>query len=213
MTKAFLYKWTELSTGKWYIGSRTRKNCHPADGYICSSKIVKPLIQESPDNWIREVLCISTPEYIIELESKILTSLDAKYDSMSFNLHNGDGKFTFSGATHSAKTIEKLKNTVVSLEKRRKNSISQTGKTFSETTKQKMRLAKLGKKRGPMSEETKQKLSISSSKPRKPHSDETKQKMSESRRKRTLISEETKQKISNSMKLKFSTKCSSEHLI
>ena len=212
MTTAFLYKWTELSTGKWYIGSRTRKNCHPLDGYICSSKIVKPLIQENPNNWNREILCIGTPEYIVDLESKILVAFDAKYNSMSFNLHNGDGKFTFSGATHSSETKEKLKKVVVSLEKRRRLSSSRIGTKLSDLTKQKMSLSKLGKKRTPMSEDTKQKLSIANSKPRKPHSVETRQKMSDSRKKRPTISEETKQKISKSMKQKFSNKCSTEHL-
>ena len=46
MTVAFLYKWIEISTDKWYIGSRTANGCHPTDGYICSSKIVKPLIRK-----------------------------------------------------------------------------------------------------------------------------------------------------------------------
>jgi hypothetical protein len=40
-TIPFVYKWTELSTGKWYIGAHYSKGCHPEDGYICSSKTVK----------------------------------------------------------------------------------------------------------------------------------------------------------------------------
>ena len=209
MTMAFLYKWTQLSSQKWYIGSRTRRNCHVNDGYICSSKIVKPLICENPLDWRREILCIGNPEYIVALEARILSVLDAKHDPMSFNLHNGDGLFTFSGAKHSVKTKEKLKSKVVSSETRKKLASKQLGVKLSETTKQKMSLARTGKKRGPMSEETKKKLSIINSGPRKPHSVETRQKMSESRRKRPPISEETKQKISNSMKKKFS-KTSSE---
>ena len=94
----YLYKWTELSTNKWYIGSRTRKGCHPNDGYICSSKIVKPMILSNPENWSRTVILFGgDPEKIIELENFMLQDLDAKHDPMSYNLHNGDRKFSASG--------------------------------------------------------------------------------------------------------------------
>jgi hypothetical protein len=49
-TQAFLYKWTHLPSGKWYVGSRTAKGCHPEDGYYCSSKEVKPLILANPQD-------------------------------------------------------------------------------------------------------------------------------------------------------------------
>lgn len=96
-TIAYLYKWTQKSTNKYYIGSRTAKNCHPLDGYICSSKVVKPLILENPSDWEREVLVIGSSDYIRNLESSYLHSIDAKNDPMSYNMHNGDGKFTTAG--------------------------------------------------------------------------------------------------------------------
>ena len=96
-TLAYLYKWTEISTGKWYIGARYANGCHPADGYICSSKIVKPLILENAANWQRTILCIGKPADIVKLESDYLTILNAKADLMSFNKHNGDGKFSSLG--------------------------------------------------------------------------------------------------------------------
>jgi hypothetical protein len=48
MTIAYVYKWTQLSTGKWYIGSRSAIGCNPNqhEKYICSSKTVKPMILE-----------------------------------------------------------------------------------------------------------------------------------------------------------------------
>ena len=52
MTLAYVYKWTELATGKWYVGARGARGCHPDDGYICSSKVVKPLILANPNGWI-----------------------------------------------------------------------------------------------------------------------------------------------------------------
>lgn len=106
-TVAFVYKWVELSTQKWYIGSRTAKGCHPDDGYICSSKAVKPLIQSNPQDWVRTVLETGEPAEMRELESELLTTLDAKNAPMSFNMHNGDGKFTTIGMVHSSETRAK----------------------------------------------------------------------------------------------------------
>ena len=96
-TLAYLYKWTEISTGKWYIGARYASGCRPDDGYICSSKIVKPMILENSANWQRTVLCIGYPKDIVKLESDYLTVLNAKADLMSYNKHNGDGKFSSLG--------------------------------------------------------------------------------------------------------------------
>lgn len=96
-TIAFLYKWVEKSTNKWYIGARTAKGCHPADGYICSSRVVKPLILNCPTNWVRTIIIIGDPAYIVGLEAAYLALLNAKSDPMSYNQHNGDGKFNTTG--------------------------------------------------------------------------------------------------------------------
>ena len=74
-TTAFVYKWIELSTGKWYIGARIAKGCNPSDGYICSSKEVLNLIRENKEEWHREILAIGNPLYIRELENLYLNSL------------------------------------------------------------------------------------------------------------------------------------------
>jgi len=97
MTEAFVYKWTQISTKKWYIGSRTAKGCSMQDGYICSSRIVKPLILENAVEWNREILAVGTPDNMRQLESKMLQQLDAKNDPMSFNESNADGKFSTAG--------------------------------------------------------------------------------------------------------------------
>ena len=96
-TIAYIYKWTNLITGKWYIGSRTKEGSHPDDGYICSSKIVEPLVLNNPSEWSREILITGEPNTIIVKESEILTELDAKNDPMSYNMHNGDGSFSTAG--------------------------------------------------------------------------------------------------------------------
>lgn len=93
MTRAFVYRWIQVSTGKWYVGSRTAEGCHPNDGYICSSDTIKPIILENKQDWKREILAIGLPEDMYELETKLLQRLDARSDPMSFNGHNNDGNY------------------------------------------------------------------------------------------------------------------------
>ncbi len=131
MQTAFLYRWTQASTGMWYVGSRTAKNCHPDDGYICSSKHVKPLVETAPDDWKREVLLIAPPLYVREIEAKYLLSLNARDDTLSFNRHNGDMKFHTVGRK---------------LSEEHKRKISPKGRVHSEQVKAKLREKKLGDK-------------------------------------------------------------------
>ena len=122
----FLYKWTELSTGKWYVGSRTAKNCHPDDGYICSSKIVKSLIKENPNNWQREVLCIGSIDYIVRLETSYLKMLNARDNPLSYNMHNNDGIYSRAGIPSTKLHKEKIREALAgkSLTTERKLNIS-----------------------------------------------------------------------------------------
>lgn len=96
-TIAYLYRWTQKSTGMWYEGSRTRKGCHPNDGYICSAPVVETMITENQEDWAREILVMGESKYIRKLEELRLTSLDAKNDPMSYNKDNANGKFTTTG--------------------------------------------------------------------------------------------------------------------
>jgi hypothetical protein len=136
MTTAYIYRWTHLPTSKWYIGVRTKKNCYPADGYICSSKIVKPLIESSPADWQREILYTGTPEEMIKLESNILIELDAKNNKNSYNLQNGDGNFTTAGMIMPEEWIDKI-------------SKGNLGKVRSETARENYRRANRLKARNP----------------------------------------------------------------
>jgi hypothetical protein len=96
-TQAFVYKWTHLPTLKWYVGSRTAKGCHINDGYICSSKIVKPMIQANPEQWNRKIIEIGSKERILILEEEILDCLNAVDDPRSFNRHIPNKQFIRSG--------------------------------------------------------------------------------------------------------------------
>ena len=145
-TRAYLYKWTQISTGKWYVGSRAAKGCYPDDGYICSSKAVKPLIAEQPLDWVRTVLAIGHQQYIIDLERKYLQSLNAKNDPLSFNMHNVDGIFSQAGKTPWNKGLPSpYKNIPRSDEVKDKISRSHTGKPKNQTHIDNMSKSRLGK--------------------------------------------------------------------
>ena len=102
----YVYKWTHLPSMMWYIGSRTAKNCHVDDGYICSSKIVKPMVLNNQIDWKRTIIATGSVEEIRLLESDILILFDAKNNARSFNKHNQNGKFVCTG--HSDETKRKI---------------------------------------------------------------------------------------------------------
>ena len=155
---SFVYKWIHLPTGKWYIGSRTAKGCHPEDGYISSSQLIKPLIKQNPTEWKREVIKTGSPEEMIKLETTLLESLDAKHNPMSFNQHNGDGKFTRTGVVVSEKTRKKQSESIKKIHPNRGKPSPNRGKIASEETRKKQSESKLGKKRKPFTEQTRDKI-------------------------------------------------------
>ena len=157
---SFVYKWTHLPTGKWYIGCRTAKGCHPKDGYVTSSKLVKPLIKTNPKEWQREILHTGTPEEILNLEVVLLEEFDAKNNPLSYNQHNGDGKFTRTGVTASIETRKKQSEAIKGDKHPNKGKPSPNkGKVASEETRRKQRDAKVGKARKPFTKQTRDKMS------------------------------------------------------
>jgi hypothetical protein len=152
-TVPYIYKWTHIPTGKWYIGSKTRKGWNPSrhEEYICSSKEVKPMVLENRNEWEYEILHTGDAKYISQLETEILTKLDAKNDPMSFNQHNSDGLYNRTGTTHSQKTLDKM----------RKSHLGQSpwnkGKKHSAEHIENAAKSKRGVKTGQRSESAKQK--------------------------------------------------------
>lgn len=143
MKTAYVYKWTHLPTMKWYVGSRTYKNAHLNDGYLCSSRIVKPMILESSDDWKREIIATGTPIDMRFLEAEILILVDAKNDPKSFNQHNGDGNFSTIGITPYNKGL------FLSEDHKRKIAVSRKGqpsKSPTEETRKILSESKLGSK-------------------------------------------------------------------
>ena len=203
MTLAYLYHWKHLPSQKWYIGSRTAQGCHPDDGYICSSKIVKPLIKSNPTEWHKTILVIGDPDYIWELEHQYLTSLNARKDPQSFNLTNGQPvgrsgvpisdkhKKSISeankGKIYSEETLQKISENVsksrqekpitqAQLDTLKKMSEKNKGSTWTEERRQKFKKS--------IKERYARQESKLLGKKRKPFSDETRRKMSEARRRR-----------------------------
>lgn len=180
-TYAYVYRWTNKLTGQWYIGSRTARGCHPDDGYICSSRQIKPLILEDQSAWNREIVCVGEPNDMLKLESDLLVMLDAKNDPQSYNLHNGDGKFTTRGAIPWNKGKPGNKGQTAW----NKGLTKETNASIA-----KLSASKMGKpapnKGVPMSEEQRHKLSLAArgrpspkkGKPGKSHSIEAKEKIS-----------------------------------
>jgi hypothetical protein len=167
LEQAYVYKWTHLPTLKWYVGRRTKKGCHINDGYICSSRVVKPLIKANPEEWQRTIIATGNVEEMIDFEADILETIDASNDPKSFNLTNGDGRFNHSlypgpmtGKKHSAEAKARIsaggKGKTRSVEQRAKVSAALKGKPKSAEAIAKQRISQTGKK---ASAETRAKMS------------------------------------------------------
>jgi hypothetical protein len=164
---AYVYRWTHVTTGKWYVGSRTAKRCHPNDGYICSSREVKPLIQSNPSEWRREILATGESDAMYNLESNVLQESDARNNPMSFNKHNNDGKFCIAGKPRNEDVKSKISNSLLGKKQSEETKTKKSkvfsgsgnafyGKKHKEETKKILRNLYLGTTR---SEEIKKKIS------------------------------------------------------
>ena len=130
--------------------------------------MVKQMIEKNRDNWERDILFqfdgIEFQEQAISIESELLKLLDAKHDSQSYNMHNGDGKFSTAGKTCSwvSKNLKGKKNPRVSaaLKGRPSPNKGKNGEWHhTEETKAKLSAAHKGKKKAPFSDAHKRALS------------------------------------------------------
>jgi len=79
----FVYKWTDSSNGKYYIGSHLGD---PSDKYKGGGTVFRRAYKKRKECFSREVLYIGAD--FRELEEFILEELDAANDDMSYNLKN-----------------------------------------------------------------------------------------------------------------------------
>jgi len=111
MTEGYVYRWTDSSNGKKYIGSHNGKD----NNYKGSGKRFKLAYNKRPECFTREIL-YTGPDYI-ELEGFILEIEDVKNNDSYYNLSNqsGSGPILFGednpyyGKKHSPEIIDKIK--------------------------------------------------------------------------------------------------------
>tara|TARA_R110000803_G_C11810045_1_gene300524 strand:+ start:63 stop:605 length:543 start_codon:yes stop_codon:yes gene_type:complete len=128
----FVYRWYDVSNGKFYIGSHKGT---PDDGYLGSGVLFRRAYAKRPELFIRDIMY--TGVNYREYEQTILDYEDAANNNIFYNLVNcawggaayGD-KNPFYGKKHSEKTKKnwsvKRKGVVQSIELVRKRTISAT---------------------------------------------------------------------------------------
>jgi hypothetical protein len=123
MSEAFVYRWTNLSSGKYYIGYHKGSE---DDGYICSSK--SDVFWEDWNNkdnvWVRDIIYKGTVSECVELETWILRGVDLKA-GYHYNMNVAGG-------------------IVMTQEVRDKLSKAHTGKVIPESVRAKMSAATSG---------------------------------------------------------------------
>lgn len=166
----YLIGWTNLN--RYYYGVRYADKCSPEDfwvSYFTSSKEVKKMRVKFGEPDVKEIRKVFDDKFSAQIwEKRVLTKMNVLNDNKWLNGNIG-------GIIDINIIKEKL-----------------TGRTLSETTKQRMREAKLGKKRNTAAWN---KGRIGAQK----HSEETKQKIREHNLGK-VKSEETKLKISSTLK-------------
>lgn len=153
---SFVYVWTDHAKCMLYVGVHKGR---VDDGYVCSSKYMKPEYYCRPSDFTRQIVAEGLYEDMRRLEVAILKSINAKKDPHFYNRTNGEGDFYNPG-----------------------------GHTFTEETRSLMSKKKIGNTNasGQRTEESKRRMSISSARKGNPgtfkdkrHSEESKRKMSD----------------------------------
>ena len=93
----YFYIIQEVSTKKYYAGSRWAKGCNPQEllktnGYITSSKKIKNLIRENglESFIIVKIRAFSNKKEVHAYETRFLRKVDAKNNESFYNRHNND---------------------------------------------------------------------------------------------------------------------------
>lgn len=182
----YIYITTNLITGKKYIGKH--RSATFDNNYFGSGKYLKNTIcKYGRENFTCEVLeWCETLDELNACEIKWISQFEAVSNETFYNLAPGGEGHT---APHSAETRKKMSDLKIG------KAPNNKGKTLSDSTREKMRQAKIGRT---MSEETRRKISeakkgkkqtaahirkLSESRKGKHRSEETKRKMSEAHKK------------------------------
>lgn len=148
MSEAFVYRWTDFSTNKLYVGSHKGT---PEDGYVCSSKLMLQEYKNRPQDFSREILAFGTHSDMYAFETAILKAAGADKDPGYYNQTLNQGKFYLKRHTEKTKRLMSMNastknnfagkcHTTEVKEKLRQNSIGNQhakGITYSHTPEQK----------------------------------------------------------------------------
>jgi len=88
--ESFVYLWICKDTDRKYIGKHKGT---ADDGYVCSSESLIAEYNECPSRFIRTILAYGTDQEMLELETQLLITLQAKKSHLYYNMsHNLTGK-------------------------------------------------------------------------------------------------------------------------
>ncbi len=152
---SFVYKWTNLTLGKIYIGYHKGSE---TDGYICSSRSDKfwKDFNDPAYKWEREILYKGTMKECQLLESKLLNEIDIKSEyvynnknNLMFNFDDEIRQKLVNAANKRSKNLEYIKKLSEATkqqwqnpEHRQRIREKNIGKKHSEETKEKIKLAR-----------------------------------------------------------------------
>ena len=128
MSVAHLYKITNKLTDEYYIGKHNGLDQKKSNGQLywgSGDRIRNQVKKHGANNFTYEILVISTPEYIYELEEKMVTLNLIESDNKCLNLMGGGY-----GAKYTSEETKK------------KISLKNSGKIRSEEAKEKIRTAR-----------------------------------------------------------------------
>jgi hypothetical protein len=126
--EAFVYCWTDFGTNKLYVGVHKGT---PDDGYVCSSKIMKEEYFKRPEDFSREILATGDWPMMYQLETSLLSALQADKDPGFYNQHLNSGTFYQKGPIDS--------------ETKKKISLALKGRPLSPETITKLSAAHMGR--------------------------------------------------------------------
>lgn len=151
---SFVYCWTDRATHKLYVGLHKGT---PDDGYVCSSKHMLREYKQRMQDFTREIMTVNTYDICRKFEAACIRAM-LQQNVPCYNL-NVSGAIVFTpeirqkiSQTHKGKTISEDQKAAI----REWNATKR--RATSEATKEKIRQAKLDKKRGAFTDEWRQNI-------------------------------------------------------
>ena len=134
-----VYKTTNLTNGKYYIGKHRCKSLN--DRYLGSGVVIKEAIKKyGRENFVRETLAVfDTEQEAYDYESNVVDVSDP----MSYNVSTG-GKGGHTGAKHSKESVDRMKAKLSAVMTGEGNPFH--GKKHSDETRALMRKKAKGRK-------------------------------------------------------------------